>query len=385
MKKEGNNYFTCQVTEHIDSCKHCKARDKDDQKRCKYCEDYDCFYTQWKRCGKHSCRKHEQRVKTMSQPCPPDYSQRGSQPDSKCSWPNSVDWSLNVDKEEEFWTAIESAVGVEWGAYRWEDKHDKEGVFRHGVRHEEEKHLFWDRNYPKASGFGESSVVDPSTFIDKATKNITDMMTGIERLLTDIRAGKPVPDLSDIVDALEIPVLAVETAVQSMEEIYEIGTKVDEQQLIDNVLTALGVILFVVPLAGQALGAAAGMAAMTRVMFAMAVAADLATSIYEVVITEGQEMEAILLLVFSMAGVFDLARMSKAARLRRSFRGKTFEVVGSKTKARADEIHSIRNPPSTCPLRFNGPLHGFGEPMLGSNGTDVADRVDDYKDYEYAW
>ncbi len=90
-------------------------------------------------------------------------------------------------------------------------------MFRHGVRHEEEKHLFWDRNYPKASGFGESSVVDPSTFIDKATKNITDMMTGIERLLTDIRAGKPVPDLSDIVDALEIPVLAVETAVQSME------------------------------------------------------------------------------------------------------------------------------------------------------------------------
>lgn len=213
MQKEGNNYFTCQVTEHIDSCKHCKEKGKDDQKRCKYCEDYDCLYTQSKSCGKYMCPMHEQRVKTMPQPCPPDYSQRGSQPDQKGSWPNSVDWSLKTDKEEEFWTAIEASVGVERGDYTWADKHDKDGAVRYGVRHEEEKHLFWNRNYPKASGFGESSVVDPSQFIDKAAKNITDMTTGIERLLNDIRGGKQVPNLGDIVDALEIPVLAVETAV----------------------------------------------------------------------------------------------------------------------------------------------------------------------------
>lgn len=170
-----------------------------------------------------------------------------------------------------------------------------------------------------------------------------------------------------------------------MEEIYRIGTQVDEQQLIDNVITALGVILFVVPLAGQALGAAAGIASMTRAMLAMAVAADVATSLYEVIITEGQEMEAIFGLVFSAAGVFDLGKMSRAAGLRRSFRGKTFEVVSNKAKARANEIHSIRNPPRTCPLRFNDPLHELGEPTLGSNSTNGMTRADEDDDYEYTW
>ncbi len=348
MYKHGTDYFTCSVTEPIDSCEHChKPWMKNQDKACRYCEDFNCGYKSML-CQKPPCYSHHTyRFKEMDMACPPNFSQRSDEPDKRNLVMSSTKWTLRDDKSDAFYaellanTAVSSDVVV-WEDVRWERAPGEAG------KHVNDP-IYVDFNFPNPKNFGKKDVPNPREVIDKGREKLQSIIPAIEDVLDKISNGKYAGFVGDVVDALAIPVIMAQQSVINMKMANDIGKKIDDEKRKNFIILFISAILFFLPFIGEVAGTIGVLAGAARLLILLGDLGSVGMDIYSLVDSKGSDPFAIVGLIFAPMAFFDAARMAAAAGLRRGMKNAEVKSLGNEAKATLDRIDRIKGR-QTCSI-----------------------------------
>lgn len=246
MLNHGDEYFTCKIWQRYPCCTGCETNGFD----CRGCLDP---------CEIESGYDDGIRFKLRDQPCPPDYSQQ-----NKLSYHSSqsIIWSFKDDTtEEEFWGVVAAEVGapqkrfeiVDHG-YIFADNDPNYNMYcdklflEHGWdgmdEYCQQKH-FWSYA-PHINGFVASDVFNPKDNVKKALKNIKDVMGAVGELSLAVEADEYYSNANDLVDALSLPVFMLQSAVEFMKSVLDMGKEIEEAEMKDFIINLISSLLVVV-------------------------------------------------------------------------------------------------------------------------------------------
>ncbi|KAI0540897.1 hypothetical protein GGR58DRAFT_511384 [Xylaria digitata] len=300
ISEHGDDLLDCKIVEAV-SCKRiCEYKDGDGDDKC-----------QWSTIDQ--CSKI-----TSPYPCPPDMSKRGILEHDM----QTIYWSVSKDKSDKFYTALLDGTGIgeeniDWNNHRAPDYSPEKECYYQG----------WWFNEPNAWGFKTSDVTDPKEVISKALGKLKNIDLA--------QWEKP----NELVDALSIPILMVQQAVDAMEEVKETAEAIIEAERKETIALFLGAIFFIVPLAGEAL-AAAGLATLGRYIALIGEGAGFGEGIYDIASDPDSLPLAIFDLVLGGAGIRDAAKVGKAAKYRDDFRPKD-GMLGDAIKKDLSKISKV--------------------------------------------
>ncbi|KAH7024682.1 uncharacterized protein B0I36DRAFT_376564 [Microdochium trichocladiopsis] len=339
MYENGKDYFTCKVTETIDSCDHCNTYDPGDN-YCRYCEDYDCGWSSICDQPEVLCGDHENRYRDIDMPCLPDYSMRAGGKPSTRYWPQTTQWKLRSDKENEFYGALYKSVGIDKENIRWTDVHHWECTPADSKEICRKRN--WDINFPVPSGYDREDVLDPKDVVEGARKNLTEIGPSMTNVLDKVKAKTFRGNLDDIVDAMVVPIVMVEDAVAQMGKVKELADKIDAQKREMIIMAFLSAIFFFVPVMGAVVGAFTSLANVARIMALIGSLGGAGMDIYDIVKSDGNDFLAIFGLVLAPFDIISVAKITKAANIRRGMKADDIKALGDVPKARMDTIERIR-------------------------------------------
>lgn len=380
MYEKGNTCFICVVTETVDSCNHCNKKtwnNEETKKRaCRYCEDYDCGWVS--SCPPNRvCSAHHNRYTNYSMPCPPDYSMRShSVPKDATRTTEANYWTLRGDMRGAFYRDLLNDTGITESSLVWRDvKHGECADFK-GTSC---PHQDWDYNFPMPDNYKQTDVGNPKGLVQKARKNLDELAPGVTSTLDKIQKGTFNGIVGDVVDALSVPIIMVENAVANMKMVNKIGAdldKQDEEKKKMLIVAFLSAILFFVPFVGELAGAVAALAGVGRLLSVIGAIGSVGLDIYSVVDSKGNDLFAIAGLVLAPLAIADVARIAKAANIRRGMAESEVQKLGPEPNSKLDIIERIKGR-NVCKvkkraLEGTSPVFG-GQPMSGLNGDLVLD------------
>ncbi|KAH8880237.1 glycoside hydrolase [Thozetella sp. PMI_491] len=326
MYDHGNDYFTCDVVEEINCCGWCHyAYSGKEDGQCKYCDNKYC--NGWNTSGWFN----------VSGPCPPDYSKRAGPQPTK-GYGQSVYWHMRNDKQEEFWAKLYEGVGIK----KEDIKLENYQFFVSCMPSEPEQCQYsgWDYGLPVPHGFDASDVLNPKDVVQNAYSNLTNIVKDLPTAIDQLKKGVYTGDASDLAEALILPVYMIEEAVNQIKQISDKIEEWDNEKRKNAILAFITGILFFVPIVGELVGTISTLATIGRIIAILGTLGELATDIYGVVDTKGNDPLAIFTLVLSPLAVFDAAQMAKAAKISRAMskeeKAKLGKSVGAKIDAAKD-------------------------------------------------
>ncbi|KAH6679952.1 killer toxin subunits alpha/beta [Plectosphaerella plurivora] len=320
LKEKGKDYFNCQVVEKITCCRACYYLHGDNSKACQHCSLPYCNEIAG---TSGELAKWENRTEA----CPPDLSERGLAPDNGV-WAQSIFWTLRSDKEKSFWDDITGAVGAprekiilgQRGAPAKAKTVDR-GCTLNGMWSSPSCHRegYWF-GAPYVQGFASRDVVNPKTVISTALEKVKGIAGDLGSLETEIIAHSFNGIPEDVVDAVALPVFLIQESVYSMNQVIEIGKKVEEankkQFVMANTLLSVSMVFFLVPMVGQGI-AALGLGTLARVLVTLGEVGALAQGIADIAENPESAPFAVLGLLLSAAGIRDATKIGAAAKIRR--------------------------------------------------------------------
>ncbi|KAJ3486994.1 hypothetical protein NLG97_g6507 [Lecanicillium saksenae] len=228
MYKNASSYFDCKVTELVDSCKHCKMfGGKGLDKKCRYCEDYDCGYQSFicgrRVCSDHPWHKYHYYEKDFA--CPPDFSQRSDEPDKNNLVKTSTRWILKNGKADEFKAAMLAGTAVPDDKVVWEDVRWAAAPVVDG----KDSPMYMDFNFPNPKHFTKADVANPKEVIDKGRSKLDSFLPNIDDVLHKIDQNQYGGFVGDLVDAISVPIVMAQQSVSNMQQANDIGAKIDEE------------------------------------------------------------------------------------------------------------------------------------------------------------
>ena len=352
MYGQGNDYFTCVISERYSCCDHCEYfQDKygGPEKECKHCEDYDCGWDPV--CDSNfpdtlGC-DIEYRYKEVPGACPPDYSERSEDPPREGAYAQAaVTWIMRDGKEDEFWGKLYTETGITKEDIKWKSVERYECTPAESDA-ECRKHNH-DHNFPVTDGYTKEDVLNPKDVVENARGNLNslgpDLGTAIEYLKDGIYSGSSY----DLVDALGLPILMIDDAIDNMQQIDDTVDKWEEEKRKNILMAFLSAVFFFVPVVGQVVGTIGTLANVGRILVMAGIAGNVAIGIHDIVDDPGNAPLAIFGLILEPLAVFDLAKISKAANVRRAMSPDDVKALGAKPNAKASVIDDIQN---VCQVR----------------------------------
>ncbi|KAK8004679.1 chitinase [Apiospora arundinis] len=335
MMAHGNDYFTCEVIETSMCCSYCH--------NCKYCFDGGCYTNKrrrdlvtledeallnstatygelWARGDSDpAMRKH---LKTSfvrkQEPCPPDHSQRGYGPTNP--YEQSVYWTLDDSKADAFYAKLLEETGVpkDKVGFGLHTNQDTCGGSGHKVG---DGASCWNIGYefdaPFPKSYGAEDVTNPKKLAEAGLKNSADL---------------PRPDLGPG---------RGDAGVESMAQVAQTADKMEEAQRKALILAFVGAILFLVPIAGEVLGSVAELADVASIIAVVGAAGNAAFDIYTIVDDPDNAPLAIVNLVLAPLALGDVARVTKAAEIRRGMKAEDVAKLGSRVGQRLDKLKGM--------------------------------------------
>lgn len=338
--KNGNKYFTCEVAEVATCCDYCKSQPSSDD-TCRYCwTDGECY----KRCTGLECtttnvEQPVSKVFNKSEPCPPDYSERGS----KLYHEETVYWSLNDDKANQFYADIFSDTGIGKGHLKFGDYDRGNDCTPANTIGDGDPcwTLEYDFNIPVPDGYDASDVADPKDTVQKGLERSANLSPQISQVLFGLATDTWIGDGMDLIDSISMPILMVAQAVEEMSKVVDIADQITEAKEEMIIAAFIGALLFMIPVAGEILGTVAGFAEVGAVLVMAGEAANIAMGVAEVVKDPDNAPLAIMNLIFVPGALADAARIAKAARLRRDMRSEDITKLGGRVSSRLDSIKKV--------------------------------------------
>ncbi|KAI1361353.1 hypothetical protein F5Y08DRAFT_314931 [Xylaria arbuscula] len=338
ISKHGDDHLDCKIVEAV-SCKRiCEYRDGDGADSCQWSTLDQCLELSGPYVGDGYGPLDYQNT---SQPCPPDMSKRGIGDHDE----QTIYWSLSKDNADKFYTALLDDTGIGEEDINWSDQRAPEFTPEKEcdpayVDDLDESCYYkgWWFNEPNAWDYETSDVTNPKDVISKALGKLKDIDTEIDIAVTRsilLEWEKP----NELVDALSIPILMVQQAVEAMDKVKEAAEAIIEAERKETIALFLGAIFFIVPLAGEAL-AAAGLATLGRYIALIGEAGGVGQGIYEIASDPDSLPLAIFDLILGAGAIRDAATVGKAAKYRNEFRSKD-GMLGDAIKDDLDKIAKV--------------------------------------------
>ncbi|KAL5358871.1 hypothetical protein BJX96DRAFT_173834 [Aspergillus floccosus] len=323
----GNDYFQCTITEPRACCSVCSRYFTN----CDYCDEADECEIQIP----HGLPYVTLRYQNYSEPCPPDMSLRGGTGD----YSQSVYWKLKASKADAFWSDLLDATGIEQANIAWKNHFNSTDC--NGMDDTECHASLWDFNFPTPVNYDKDDVDDPKDVVEKALSNLDGILSQIDSILLDLKGGNILTNLDEIIDSISLPIFMVMEAVESMAEVVDIAEKIDEENRKKIMWLFLGAILFIVPVAGEVLGAFTSLATIGRIVSLVGVAGNTAVDVYSVVSEKGNAPLAIMSIILAPLALMDVSAVANAARIKRSISADEMLKLGTKLNGRMKVIERV--------------------------------------------
>lgn len=248
--KHGNKYFNCKVDESSKCCGVCDGSDGS----CEYCStDGDCF----RDCNILECGRGGGfsqvpvvRISKHDEPCPPDYSQRGSNLHTQ-----SVHWTMKDGHAGQFYKDISGATGIGKDKFA-NGNYDRGNSCPPSVSLGDGNDSWayqMDYNVPKPVGYKASDVANPKKTAKKALNKSGNLKPQIDIALFELACDAWVGDGRDLVDPISVPILMISQAIEEMGKVVEYANEITEARQKEIIAAFLGAILFLIPVAGERL------------------------------------------------------------------------------------------------------------------------------------
>jgi chitinase len=325
--KHGSSYFSCEVMEAVQCCGGCWRTYGNNSPRCKYCKGtYDiCKNGGFGTAG----------YTRVPEICPPDTSQIGAGNADL----HTIYWTLLPDKKAQFFADLLDETGLAEESIIFTSYN----LNPHDCRvYPECFNSGWHFGAPGISkSYGTKNVVNPKDIIAKALKEVQNLPASIDSVIAQIEGKTYKGDTADLVDALGLPVLMVEQAVQSMIEVAKLGSKIAEEKKKALILLIISAILFVIPVFGGALGAINGLATLGRIISLFGEVGFIAMDLYDIVDTPANAPLIIFGAILGAGALTDAAKLSKAAQARRGMTGADLKKLGGGIDVKIGKIDNI--------------------------------------------
>lgn len=200
------------------------------------------------------------------------------------------------------------------------------------------------RNFPTYNGEAVHPG-NPKAMIEAAMPNITALSDTLLQQYFTAATGGSGGDPADVVTAAAMPVLMLQSAVESMRQIKEIAQQEKDLQEKSLILLILSIVLMVVPFVGEAVGAAfGGVAMISRVALLIGEAGNAALTVYDIVEDPLSAPFAILGMVvapFSARQKSSRVVFKEAAELRKGLKEVDLKKFGDSFKTKDARIQKI--------------------------------------------
>ncbi len=305
--------------------------------------------------NKHfTCTFREDHVE-KTQPCPPPENIRNNQE-------RSFTVTYHLVDPDGFYAALLAEFGIEKSWIKFGENKDLHYCIPNGyepysipgggpetsvleVRSDPCTHIYHTRaGFPMANR-DQVHPGNPKAVIQAALPNITALSDTLLQQYFTAAGGGDGADPGDAVTAAAMPVLMLQSAVDSMVKIKEIAADEKERQKKHLILMILSIVLMVVPFVGEAIGAAFGGVAMIgRIALLIGEAGNVALTAYDVVEDPLSAPFAILGLVvtpFKVTGRSSRVVFREAADLRRALKDEDLRKFGDKFHAKDAKVQKI--------------------------------------------
>ncbi|EHK17714.1 glycoside hydrolase family 18 protein [Trichoderma virens Gv29-8] len=333
----GTNYYTCEVAEAAICCDSCK-RNQRRPSECDYCFDDDCFH--YVHSGDFGPPTPVLRTKVYkeSEPCPPDYSKRGYGPDDP--YEQSVYWTFF--NETGFFTDMESDTGIP-------KNKTKMGDYNRGnpcAPSSKPDDPCWasgiDYNVPLINGYSASDVANPKEIVRKGLENAQTLGPQIDSIIATLKLDGWIGEGSDLIDSLSMPIFMIASATEKMGLVETIADKIEEAKRKAFILEFLSAIFLFIPIVGEIIGSVAELADVVVIMGLIGAAGNAGMDIYTIVDDPHNAPLAIFDLILSPLALADVAKINKAANIRRGMKGDDVAKLGDGVKSRMETVEKVK-------------------------------------------
>lgn len=346
--ENGTDYFTCKVDEDTICCSMCK--ESPDSYNCDHCFEGDCYSTcetlGCEQSGSFGKPKLNYKWQTISEPCPPDYSERFLKDQD---YPESVHWTLPANNADKFYADLYTSTGVnksyiEFGTYTRQqncngDVSSDDDCWKTG----------YDFNIPKVTGYGVSDVSNPKDTAKKGLERAGTLQPQIKNALLELVTDCYTGSGPDLVDSISVPILMIVSAIQEMATVEKIADKISaeekkmkEEEIIGGFLAA---ILFMIPVAGEVLGTVEALADVAVVLSIAGTAADVGLSVADIVKNPNNAALDIMNIIFDAGALSQVSKISKAAKIRREMKEVDVTKLGTKV---SDGLKTLEKVAGKC-------------------------------------
>ncbi|KAF7550314.1 hypothetical protein G7Z17_g5812 [Cylindrodendrum hubeiense] len=333
MLDHGDEFFDCKITEEYTCCNTCKFEDIS----CQWCAeecDIDSPYDDGHGWG------------NFSEPCPPDYSERGMNDNDE----KTIFWTLRDDTKDDFWTDVTAEVGAPENRLPITARQQigtlSSSCAREAVFNGEDKMSkscyytkFW-YNAPTVDGFVEDDVVNPKETVGQALANTQPLIDQLSASLFEIMAFTWEADPEDIVDSVAMSIFLIRDSVDLMEEVVEMAKELEEADKKSLILNLLSALFFVIPALGSTL-ASLGLTTLGRAFVWIGEGANIGMGIYDMVGNPNAIPLDIFGIILSVKGIRDVGNARKAATARRGMSDVDISAISTKVAKNLDQISML--------------------------------------------
>ncbi|KAF3076301.1 hypothetical protein CFAM422_001017 [Trichoderma lentiforme] len=338
VNTNGTNYFTCEVAETAICCDACKLNQRR-RSKCDYCFNDNCYHYVHSGVplGRFGPPTPVLRTKIYneSEPCPPDYSKRGYGSDDP--YMQSVYWTFS--NETGFYADMESDTGIS-------KNKTKIGNYNRGntcVPSSKPDDSCWargiDYNVPLINGYSASDVANPKEIVKKGLENAK---MQIDSIITTLKLDGWIGEGSDLIDSLSMPIFMIASATEKMGLVESIADKIEEENTKAIILGFLTAILLFIPIVGEIVGTVAELADVAVIVGLIGTAGNAGMDIYTIVDDPDNALLAIFDLILSPLALEDVAKISRAADIRRGMTGHEVAKLGDYIKSMMDTIEKVK-------------------------------------------
>lgn len=223
-----------------------------------------------------------------------------------------------IKDEKGFYAELAAETGIDKDWLTWETTTDRSdcaddggddlrrpgGAVSRPCRHLTHKLV----NYPRKGPDSKIKVGNPKKMIEASMPNITALQTSLLSSYASLSFGVydgGVTNVSDLdpINAYAMPVFQLQTAIESMKDIKDIGEKAKEEKRKKLIMTILTFVFMAIPFVGEALGPIIGsVAAVARIALIISEVGNAALTIADIVDDPASAPFAILGLIAGVGG-----------------------------------------------------------------------------------
>ena len=190
------------------------------------------------------------------------------------------------------------------------------------------------------------TVDDPANSVSKALENYQGISDWLNAIVREVSVGLYLGSHANVVDAVDTVVYTVDAAVTSMQQVYDIGSKVEEEieeeERKNIILFFITSILLLLPGLGEELDAIIDVSIYARTATMIGNVGDAALTIYGVYEDPSSAPLAIAGLLLGGVATREDSVLSDAAKIRRGMSDEKITALGTKTESNLNKVAKLR-------------------------------------------